>query len=320
MSKIFISIFLLIVLLHVFIFLFLSLKGFHKYFLLKEIDHAQRYGKNTWVVITGSSSGQGKQFSLNFAKKGFNLILIGSKRCEQVRDEISQKYPSVTVVCIVKNFCESFQDGFFDDIQKVFENKDISVLINNVAHRTAWIPYHEMPEELIRNTISCGTIVQSKLIHMLLPQLLGRKKRSAIVNITAQCNHPTFGIGMLESSDISVPYLSVYEASNAFGYYHANSIYKEYKDRIDFLNITPGAVVTENTKYLHKTPFKIDCEKYVRNIIRMMGNVNGTTCAYWGHAISMYLVSLYPFNKNRILLQTGKTIATEYMNTERKEY
>ena len=34
------------------------------------------------------------------------------------------------------------------------------------------------------------------------------------------------GVGL--SNAISIPYLSVYEASNAFGYFHANTIYKEY--------------------------------------------------------------------------------------------
>ena len=77
--------------------------------------------------------------------------------------------------------------------------------------------------------------------------------------------HPNIGIGIGLSNEISLPYLSVYEAANAFGFYHANSLYKEYKDKIDFLNITPGAVVTENTKYLEKTIFSIDSNKFVNN-------------------------------------------------------
>ena len=37
------------------------------------------------------------------------------------------------------------------DSKKVDGN--ISILVNNVAHRTAWIPYHKMPRNIINDTI-----------------------------------------------------------------------------------------------------------------------------------------------------------------------
>ena len=40
-----------------------------------------------------------------------------------------------------------------------------------------------------------------------------------------------------------------------------------------------------------------------------MGNINGTTCAYWGHALSVYLINIYPFKKDTILHETGEKIA-----------
>ena len=43
------------------------------------------------------------------------------------------------------------------------------------------------------------------------------------------------GLGLGLSNEICVPFLSVYEASNAYGFYHANSIFKEYKDKFDLV-------------------------------------------------------------------------------------
>src|SRR5690606_31184097 len=103
------------------------------------------------------------------------------------------------------------------------------------------------------------------------------------------------------------------------GFYHANSIFKEYKDIIDILNITPGAVITENTQFLKNTPFKIDCEKFVNNILKMLGNVQGTTCAYWGHELSNYLVNFAPWMKDKVLHETGLKMANYYMSY-RKNY
>ena len=46
-----------------------------KKFLLSEKKLLKIYGKNSWIVITGGSSGQGKQYAIKFAEKGFNIIL-----------------------------------------------------------------------------------------------------------------------------------------------------------------------------------------------------------------------------------------------------
>lgn len=37
---------------------------------------AERYGKGSYALITGGASGIGKEFALDLAKKGFNLILV----------------------------------------------------------------------------------------------------------------------------------------------------------------------------------------------------------------------------------------------------
>ncbi len=240
-------------------------------------------------------------------------------RTREVIEEVNKTYPLIKIKFLEKDFGKSFENDFFVPIIDIFKSlgTQLSILINNVGHRSAWIPYHEMPENLIRDTISCGTIVQARLIHAVIPIFLQRNKKSAIINITAQCVHPTFGFGNAMSNEISLPYVSVYEAANAFGFYHATSIFKEYGDIIDILNITPGAVVTENTQYLKDTPFKIDCPQFVKNVIKMLGNFNGTTAGHWKHALSLYLINLAPWKKEPILKKTGKEIAEHYMNNSK---
>ncbi len=318
-----IFIILLIFLIQIFL-LFISLiNGIYKYFLISELDLPKRYGTNTWVIITGASSGQGKNFSIEFAKRGFNVLMIGSKRTIQTQNDIKQKYPNVKTHIILKDFRKAFEPNFFDDIEKFIEEKKdkISVLINNVGYRTAWKPYHEMPSQLINDTIATGTIVQSRLTQMVIPGFLNRKNKgikSALINITAQCLHPNLLFGLTTSNEISVPYLSVYEAANAFGFYQGNSIYKEYINQFDILNITPGAVITENTTCLSGTIFNVDSLIFVNNVIKMLGNVQGHTCAYWGHAFSNYLINLVPFMKDKILENVGNTLSNNFMNNYEK--
>ena len=146
--------------------------------------------------------------------------------------------------------------------------------------------------------------------------------RSCIIFNTAQCQHPLVGLSTyLPSGEISVPYLSVYEAANAFGYYHANSIITELSQstnghdlsqEIDLLNITPGAVITENTLYLKDTPFAVPVDDLCRGIFRLMGgNWHGATCAYWGHDLSAILIGIAPWFRAGILKTVGLTISDE---------
>jgi hypothetical protein len=45
----------------------------------------------------------------------------------------------------------------------------------------------------------------------------------------------------------------------------------------------------------------------------MLGNVQGHTCAYWGHGLSNYLINFMPPLKDRMLKKVGKTIAEDFM-------
>lgn len=303
-----------------------GLFGIHKYFFMKELNLSERYktenNKNPWVVITGASSGQGKNFAYEFAKRKFNLLLIGSNRTNNIKEELNKLYPNIEIKIIYKDFRKAYQDDFFEDIQKEFNrlNTDISILINNTAYRTGWFPHHKMDSKLIRDTISAKPFVQTHLTKMIIPIFLERKNKklkSSLINISAQCMHPNYLLGITTKNEISVPYLSVYEASNAYCYYYTNSIYKEYKNDFDILNITPGAVVTNNTSYLQKTFFSVSSDKFVKNIMNMIGNVKGTTCGYWGHAFSPFLINIFPFIKDDILEKVGKSIAINYMNSKK---
>jgi 17beta-estradiol 17-dehydrogenase / very-long-chain 3-oxoacyl-CoA reductase len=299
--------------------------GIYKYFFLQEKNLLDRYGSGSWVVITGASSGQGYDLAVSFAERGFNILMIGSKRSNKTQDYIKQEFPLVKTKVIHKDFRKAFNDDFFDDIQYVFNDigNDLAILVNNVGYRVGWNPYHEMNSSYINDVIATGTIVQSRLTHMVIPFFLKRKtelnKTSALINITAQCMHPNFLFGLTMSNEISVPYLSVYEAANAFGFYQSNSIYKEYQGKFDILTITPGAVITENTSCLNDTLFNVSSRDFVKQIIKMIGNVQGHTCAYWGHAISNYLINMAPNMKDSMLEKVGKTIAADFMTKSKKE-
>jgi short-subunit dehydrogenase len=289
-----------------------------QYIFMKELDISERYSAKdgTWVLITGPSSGMGERFAHEFADRGFNLLLVGSKRTKRVIRTLKKSHPIIQIKFIEVDFSNSFKDGFFDPIQK--EINEIGskwrILINNVGYRTACSDYREMSINEMKKTISVGTLVQSKLIQMALQSFSKIEDFTAIVNLTAQNSVCTdlFAI----HNDISVPHLACYEAANAYGYFHAKSIYSEIKNKfpkIDFLIIIPGAVKTKHTELVLKdTIFAIDSETFIKNVLKLMGNKNGIYCAYWGHSFSGAILNLFPFiNKEPILEKIGSDFATK---------
>lgn len=288
----------------------------YKYTLTEKNLHL-RYGIDSWALITGASSGQGRCMALKLAARGFNLILIGSIRTNHTIREINEKWPTIKVKYIEKDFSESYDDIWWqNDIIPLFNGDyDISILFNNVGQRSAYKPSYKQSFIDIMGSVVTGTVPQVRLTNLAIEYMITRPDNvhSAIIFNTAQCMHPVIGLSQYYSAEITVPYLSVYEATNAFGYFHANSIITEclsepkYKN-IDMLNITPGAVLTEKTdSVLHNTMFAVKADKFVDNILRLMGNWQGTTCAYWGHELAPILISFAPWLKRRILSEVGKS-------------
>ncbi len=271
---------------------------------VKEVNFKERYG-DCWIMITGASGGQGKKLALKMAHRGFNLIMIGSKNTYKTKKEIKKLYPNIKTKVIVRDFSKSLESDWWDGIEELFDNYDIGMLINNVGRRTASKPSHEQDDSMIRNSLITGTYPQIRLTNLALKKMVNRKYKSAILFNTAQCIFPTFLLSQyLPTGEISVPYMSVYEATNAFGYYHANSLLKEYNN-IDMLIIMPGAVITENTQYLKEIPFSVDVDEFCDSIIRLIGNWNGATCVHWKHDISSILIGMAPFMKDIILKKVG---------------
>jgi short-subunit dehydrogenase len=288
-------------------------------FTMQEKNLIKIYGEKTWIVITGASSGQGKCFALEFAAKGFNILMIGSEGCIDVQTIINKKFPTVQTEVIIKDFSLSYEGDFFDSIEESISNKDVCGLISNIGKRFAFKPYHKTPKDIITQVISAKAITQCHMIKIAITAFLKRQQKSFIIVISALCVHEP---SIFHNSPNTVPFMSIYEATNAFSYFHAASIYEELKTnplyiKINFINITPAAVITKNTKiFLKDAPFSVKDYDFVKSIIKLIGNFDGTTCGCFEHMFSTFIPSLIPlFNmKKKILHKTGSNIANFYKN------
>ena len=96
------------------------------------------------------------------------------------------------------------------------------------------------------------------LVHSFIKKLLGRKKKSAIINVSSI------------ASNAPLPYMGVYSASKRFLTIFSNSLQDNYGNQIDIQDFTPGYVTTKISNF-HKGPDSISPEECVQKSIRDLG-------------------------------------------------
>lgn len=98
-------------------------------FLCKGHNYIERYGANSWAVVTGATDGIGWQFCRRLARRGINIVLISRTESKlQARcKEIEEEFIGVKADYITANFSENTSAEMYTDIANQLENKDVSI-------------------------------------------------------------------------------------------------------------------------------------------------------------------------------------------------
>ena len=176
-------------------------------------DLAARYGKGSWVVVTGASDGIGKGFCEEFVKEGFNIVLIArnQEKLQKVAQELTLINPQVQTRVIVADFTKASEEGFFENISKQLQGLDISVLINNVGIGKASV-FADIDEAKLREVLLVNTVPQVMMTRILVKQLQARASRSAIISLSS-------GMGVRP-----MPYNTIYSSTKAFNDYFSRAL------------------------------------------------------------------------------------------------
>ena len=232
-------------------------------------NFSQRYGPNSWAVITGGSDGIGKGFAFVLAKHGFSICIIARnpQKLAKVKEEIEKRYPDTQVKWIKANFEEAFKPNFYEEIYKELEGLDISILINNVG--VAITNYFEqIPEDIIQKNLIVNIMPQVLLTRKLITKLLDRKgHKSAIINLSSVLGtHP-------------IPYNTIYSSCKVFNDFFSRALNQEYRKKIDILSLRPFYVSTPATYDKKPCIDTITAEECAEGCLRALGKWDFT----WGH-------------------------------------
>lgn len=208
----------------------------YRKFIRKPYDLLKRYEEKSYVIVTGATDGIGKEFCNQFAKLGFNLILVSRnmEKLIKVSTEFKEKY-SIDVKYIQFDFTKKTS---MNDYISLFESNedinklDISVLINNIGISQREL-YSKYTLQQVADSINVNVVANSYLTHIFLNRFLQRKKQCAIISMSSY------------SGTMPLMLSSMYCSTKIFDDFLLRSIAAENKGKkIDFLSVRPLYVDT----------------------------------------------------------------------------
>lgn len=183
-----------------------------------------------FAVVTGASQGLGKEFVLELARRGINVIMVSlpNQNLSKFSSEISEKFG-------VKS---QFFETDFTVKQNVLELSDwinsrfnISILINN-AGTGGTKKFIDTNVNYINNIMQINVVATAILTHQLLPNLMSQTQ-SYILNVSSMAAFSPIG------------YKTVYPASKSFIHSFSRGLNEELKDTNVFVSVVnPGAMKT----------------------------------------------------------------------------
>jgi uncharacterized protein len=120
-----------------------------------------------WAIVTGASSGIGKEFARQLAASGINLVLVARRRSllEEIGRELTHQY-GIQYRAIGVDLTE---DGFLEKIEKATHDLDVGLLVSNAGSGNPGEFLSIEQDELLR-------IVRLNVIsHLILTKHYGQK-------------------------------------------------------------------------------------------------------------------------------------------------
>jgi short-subunit dehydrogenase len=207
----------------------------------KELGFNERYGP--WAVVTGATSGIGKEFAEQLAEKGINPVLVArnGEKLDAVSKEISDKY-GVEVRTVAADLSDAKD---IDRVERETRDLNVGLLVNNAG---MW-----QEGEFLANDVDKDSQVQR--VNMEAPmrlssafgKRLSQRGAGGILNVGASLAH------------VPTAYQANYAGTKAYLNHFTKALAFEMKPTgVDVMIVNPGAVKTPGASHVdqEKMPIK----------------------------------------------------------------
>lgn len=186
-----------------------------------------RYGP--WALVTGASSGIGKEFAIQLAERGMNLVLVARRKslldgiAQSLRDAKGIQTKTVDVDLSLPTATERLADAT--------KGLEIGLLVNNAGAEMHG-PFLDQDPVLGPGLVELHVVTPMRMAHYY-GGLMRQRGRGGILFVSS-----TTGFG-------GTPYLATYSATKAYLLNFGESLYYELKKHnIDVTVLVPGITRT----------------------------------------------------------------------------
>ena len=249
------------------------------------------------ALITGASSGFGREFARQLAPFAGTLILVARRldRLEELKAEIAR--PGLAVHCHAVDLADDAQTGKFLDALAA-GGECVSLLINNAGCGDHGL-FEDSEWRRVRAMLDVNIGALTRLTHALLPGLV-RARRGAILNVSSI------------ASLIPVPRLTVYAATKAYVTSFTEGIRAEVRGTgVTVTAVCPGPVDTEFFEIAERPDgvpapapaiIKVPAERVVREALAAVARDRARVIPGWIVWAMMSITALVPIFVLRVFL------------------
>lgn len=245
-------------------------------------------------MITGSTDGIGKEFAIQLAKKGFNIILMArnQEKLDTTKAQIQKESKGISVESIKYDFSQSPMLGKLEDlIRSALKDKRVGVLVNNVGMSHDHPEYFEETQiKSLEDMINVNVTNTLTLTRLLLPSMLDQ--RSGLI----------LNIGSF-SGEAPIPLLQTYSGAKAFLKTWSLALSAEVAARgVDVQLLNTYFVVSNMSKFKRPTTLIPTPQTYVAAALKQAGRTAFVTPVMphaWLHLLMSWVPAPLLMNLNR---------------------
>lgn len=246
------------------------------------------------ALITGASSGIGKELAIIHAQNGGNLVIVARRedKLNSLKVQLEGQFKT-NVLCIAKDLSQvGSAKALYNEVKSL--GIKVDYLINNAGFGLCG-KFHELSWERQQQMMSLNMNALTELMYLFLQEMVERNEGKILNNSST-------------ASYLPGPLQAVYFATKSYVQFLSNAVAEELSDtNVSVTNLMPGATETEfaKTANLEKTdlfknafsPKTVAKDGYEAMLAGELDVVSGVTFA------QKIMLSMAPLTPKKVLLK-----------------
>ena len=190
-----------------------------------------------WALVTGASSGIGKEFARQIAASGINVVLVARREAllaelgRAITQEFDVQYRALAM--------DLSQEGFIAGLADATDDIDIGLVVSNAGTGNPG-EFLKLDRQLLQKTLRLSTMAHLDIAHHFGAKLAERRRGGLIL------------IGSM-GAEIGVPFMANDGGAKAYVHSLGEALHYEFKPRGVYVTVVPPPLT--NTAVLPKLGF-----------------------------------------------------------------